>query len=115
MVARKTHRRKTHTKRKTARRVHRRKTIRHRKGGRINMSKNIHNEDKCQQYLRELNELHNNLNTFTSDTVEEELYGKVRALYDDAKRAGCDQNVLDEIEAFENGPVRQRMNALLSN
>ena len=95
MVVRKTHRRRQ-TKRKTIH--HRRRTVRHRKGGGMNMSMNIHNnEDVCSKYLRKLSELRNKLNTFTVNTVEEELYGKVRALYDDAKRAGCNQNLLDKI------------------
>ncbi len=102
---RKTHRRKTHrrkTHRKTSRRVHRRRT--HRRGG----------ADMCSGFRNRLTALRGELNAQRNNTIES-FVGKVRGLYDDAKRAGCDKNLLDEIETFENGPVMQRANALLGN
>ena len=105
-MVRKTHRRKTHRRKthrsKTSRRVHRRRT--HRRGG----------ADMCSGFRNRLAAMRGELNPQRENTIEE-FVGKVRALYDDAKRAGCDQNLLDEIEAFENGPVMQRANALLGN
>jgi len=105
-MVRKTHRRKTHRRkihrRKTSRRVHRRRT--HRRGG----------ADMCSGFRNRLTSLRGELNAQRNNTIES-FVGKVRGLYDDAKRAGCDKNLLDEIETFENGPVMQRANALLGN
>jgi hypothetical protein len=53
-----------------------------------------------------------NLNQQSANTIED-FVGDVRSLYDEAKDKGCSQNLLDEIEQFELGPVGARTNALL--
>jgi hypothetical protein len=101
MAHRKTHRRRHHSKRKTSRRVHRRRT--HRRGGANNV---------CGGIRGRLDNMRVNLNQQSANTIED-FVGEVRALYDEAKDKGCSQNLLDEIEQFELGPVGAKTNSLL--
>lgn len=104
-MVRKTHRRKTHRRKthrsKTSRRVHRRRT--HRRGGAAN---------QCAEIRDRLANMEANLNQQSANTIED-FVGEVRVLYDEAKRKGCPQNLLNQIEDFENGPVSVRTNQLL--
>ncbi len=106
MAYRKTHRRRHHSKRKTSRRVHRRVSYRrrtHRRGGLNNV---------CGDIRSRLHNMREDLNQQSANTIED-FVGEVRALYDEAKNRGCSQDLLDEIEQFELGPVGAKTNSLL--
>ena len=99
-------RRRHHSKRKTSRRTYRRRTHRrrtHRRGGDNNSCGNIYNR---------LADMHEDLNQQSVNTIED-FVGNVRSLYNEAKNKGCSQDLLNEIEQFELGPVSATTNALL--
>jgi len=108
MAHRKTHRRRHHSKRKTSRHTHRRVTHRrrtHRRGG-------VAANNGCNDISSRLANMRADINQQSANTIED-FVGDVRSLYDEAKDKGCSQNLLNEIEQFELGPVSAKANALL--
>jgi hypothetical protein len=105
MKHRRTHRH--HSKRKTSRHTHRRRTHR-RRGGLMNTS-------RCPDHIENrLRNLRDHLSQQTAGTIED-FYGDVRSLYDEAKDEGASHGCLGKIEAFENGPVKRKMDQLLGH
>lgn len=93
---------------KYTRKQHRRsKTLRRnkRRGG-------VNNRSPCDVIRDELNGIRANLNAQTANTIDE-VYGEVGALYRRAQEAGCNQVILNEIDAFKNGELNNRMDELL--
>ncbi len=120
MVHRKTHKRRHHSKRKSSRRTHTRRTHRrrtHRRGGRAVPLKN-RNESSCQNLLDRFHNIEADLNNQTAETIED-FYGEVRSFYDEVEDAArLNQSchyLLGLIDAFENGPLKDKMDELLGN
>jgi hypothetical protein len=67
----------------------------------------------CAEFQNQLDMFRNQLDQQNEESITD-LYGAVRALYDEAVRAHCPQSVLNEIEAFENGALHQKMEELLA-
>jgi hypothetical protein len=55
----------------------------------------------------------NELYQQTSDTIED-FYSEVRSFYDEVRAASCPQSLLNAIQSFENGPLKIKMDELLS-
>jgi hypothetical protein len=78
--------------------------------------KNIHNTP-CQNYLDRFRNLRADLNHQTADTIED-YTGEVRSFYDEV-RAATTMNpqcnyLLGQIDTFENGELKDKMDELLS-
>jgi hypothetical protein len=111
MAHRKTHRRRHHSKRKTSQRTHRRRT--HRRGGRAVPRRYNRAPNPCQHYIDRFINIQTDLNNQTAETIED-FVGEVRSFYNEVElRPEC-QFLLDQIVAFENEELSQRMDNLLS-
>ncbi len=109
MKYRKTNRRKYRSKRKTLRKTYR--------GGRaVSKYQSLHNP--CQIYINKLEKIKNKLDEQTEDTISD-FYGEVRAFYDELIASGVLNTscgyILSQIELFENGALKEKMDELLAN